>query len=201
MGTHPIFESDFDCLTVNPRTSKMAHCVWKVPLGSGNHVVEFLHGTTTGSRIIKVDGIEILKHDWMFRLVGEEKFNIGAKKVPCRIRIEAIDGFTYTYKLFVKEKELERFVRESNKKLLVLKIRLGESESRIALEKDSLEVWVNGEKIETEAGFTDEGSEMTFELNEKQARIVAVTSGKRREGILHQLIINGEIIPIVEGES
>jgi len=42
---------------------------------------------------------------------------------------------------------------------------------------------------------------MTFELNEKQARIVAVTSGKRREGILHQLIINGEIIPIVEGES
>jgi len=137
----------------------MAHCVWKVPLGSGNHVVEFLHGTTTGSRIIKVDGIEILKHDWMFRLVGEEKFNIGAKKVPCRIRIEAIDGFTYTYKLFVKEKELERFVRESNKKLLVWKIRLGESESRIALEKDSLEVWVNGEKIETEAGFTDEGGD------------------------------------------
>ena len=34
----------------------------------------------------------------------KEKFNIGAKKVPCRIRIEAIDGFTYTYKLFVKEK-------------------------------------------------------------------------------------------------
>ena len=34
----------------------------------------------------------------------QEKFNIGAKKVPCRIRIEAIDGFTYTYKLFVKEK-------------------------------------------------------------------------------------------------
>jgi len=179
----------------------MAHCVWKVPLGSGNHVVEFLHGTTTGSRIIKVDGLEVLKHDWMFRLVGEEKFHIGAKKVPCRIRIEAIDGFTYTYKLFVKEKELERFVRESNKKLLVWKIRLSDKESRIALEKDSLEVWVNGEKIETEAGFTDEGSEMTFELNEKQARIVAVTSGKRREGILHQLIINGEIIPVVEGES
>ena len=41
--------------------------------------------------------------------------------------------------------------------MLVWKIRLGESESRIALEKDSLEVWVNGEKIETEAGFTDEG--------------------------------------------
>ena len=51
----------------------MAHCVWKVPLGSGNHVVEFLHGTTTGSRQIKIDGVEMLRHDWMFRLVGEEK--------------------------------------------------------------------------------------------------------------------------------
>ena len=38
----------------------------------------------------------------------------------------------------------------------------------------------------TVSGSLDEGSEMTFELNEKQARIVAVTSGKRREGILHQ---------------
>ena len=43
----------------------------------------------------------------MFRLVGEEKFTLGVKKVPCRIRIEAVDGFTYTYKLFVKDKELE----------------------------------------------------------------------------------------------
>ena len=103
----------------------MAHCVWKVPLGSGNHVIEFLHGTTTGSRQIKVDGIELLKHDWMFRLVGEEKvgnkhgfvfdktdwkcfqFILGPKKVPCRIQIAAVDGFTYTYKLYVADKELE----------------------------------------------------------------------------------------------
>jgi len=85
----------------------MAHCVWKVPLGSGNHIVEFLHGTTTGSRVVKVDGTEKIRHDWLFRLVGEEKFNIGPKRVPCRIRIEAIDGFTYSYKLFVNDKELE----------------------------------------------------------------------------------------------
>ena len=93
----------------------MAHCVWKVPLGSGNHVVEFLHGTTTGSRQIKVDGVEIMREDWMFRLVGEEKFQLGPKKVPCRIRIDAIDGFTYTYKLFVNEKELEVNFRTKNK--------------------------------------------------------------------------------------
>merc|ERR1712189_96882 len=158
MGTHPIFESDFDCLT------EMAHCVWKVPLGSGNHVVEFLHGTTTGSRQIKVDGVEIMREDWMFRLVGEEKFQLGPKKVPCRIRIDAIDGFTYTYKLYVNEKELEKFVRESNKKLLVWKVGGKDGMVRIALERDSLDVWMNGKKIETEAGFTEEGSEMPFHI-------------------------------------
>merc|ERR1712168_199920 len=200
MGTHPIFESDFDCLTVNPRTSKMAHCVWKVPLGSGNHVVEFLHGTTTGSRQIKVDGVEVLRHDWMFRLVGEEKFVLGPKKVPCRIRIEAIDGFTYTYKLYVADKELEKFVRESTKKLIVWKVAsvAGDSEStRVALERDALDVWLNGVKIETESGFTEDGSEMTFQIGSRQARIVAVTSGKRREGILHQLIVDDVLIPAV----
>ena len=68
----------------------MAQCVWKVPLGSGNHVVEFAHGTTSGSRVLKVDKTEILRKDWMFRLVGEERFNIGPKKQPARISIEAL---------------------------------------------------------------------------------------------------------------
>ena len=97
----------------------MAHCVWKVPLGSGNHVVEFTHGTTTGSRLLKVDGAVLMKTDWMFRLVGEETFKIGPKKQSARVRIEAIDGFTYTYKLFVGNKELDKFARESHKNLAV----------------------------------------------------------------------------------
>ena len=63
------------------------------------------------------------------------QFVLGPKKVPCRVRIEAIDGFTYTYKLFVAEKELQvsfsyftqikilkKFVRESSKTLLVWKV-------------------------------------------------------------------------------
>ena len=35
------------------------------------------------------------------------------------MRIEAVDGFTYTYKLFVGNKELEKFARESNKNLAI----------------------------------------------------------------------------------
>ena len=94
----------------------------------------------------------------------------------------------------------------------------GDSEStRVALEKDALDVWLNGIKIETESGFTDEGSEMSFQIGNRQARIVgmflkgsinltkfhfsAITSGKRREGILHQLVVDDVLIPAVSGEK
>ena len=60
--------------------------------------------------------------------------------------------------------------------MLVWKIRLGESESRIALEKDSLEVWVNGEKIETEAGFTDEGRDPRTKTSAQAVRSVVRSS-------------------------
>ena len=44
--------------------------------------------------------------------------------------------------------------------------------SRVALETDALEVWLNGVKIETESGFTEDGSEMTFQIGNRQARII-----------------------------
>lgn len=61
------------------------------------------------------------------------------------------------------------------------------------LEKDSLSVWVNGEKVETEGEFTEMGTEMVFMLDETEARIKAA-SAKKKEGVLHNLYINNEII-------
>lgn len=69
--------------------------VWDVPLGdgvarcinmphtndnstsSGVHRVEFEHGTTTGKRVVRVDGREVIRHDWLFKLVGRELFTVG----------------------------------------------------------------------------------------------------------------------------
>ena len=48
----------------------------------------------------------------------------------------------------------------------------GESPVRVALEKDSLDVWVGGSRIETEAGFTEEGSEQIFTVENQEARIL-----------------------------
>lgn len=59
---------------------------WNVPLNDGLHKIEFEHGTTTGKRVIRVDGNVILKKDWMFKLVGNEHFTIGNAK--CVIRVQ-----------------------------------------------------------------------------------------------------------------
>jgi hypothetical protein len=172
----------------------MSDIKWVVPMSSGNHVIEFSHGTTTGSRLIKVDGKEVVRHDWMFRLVGEETFTVGPKKVPARLKIEAVGGVTYTYKLYLKEKLLEKYAREAAKNMLIWKVILPSGlNQRIAIEKDTLDIWVGNEKIEAESGFTDNGSEQLFVLEGKQFQILVFTSGKKNEGIIHQLIYDGEL--------
>lgn len=63
---------------------------WEVPLNDGNHIVEFIHGTATGQRIVKIDGNVLLHKDWMFRLVGDEIFTFADNKFV--IRVDPIPG-------------------------------------------------------------------------------------------------------------
>ena len=88
------------------------------------------------------------------------------------------DGFTYTYKLYVGEKLLEQFARESNRNLAIWRVDVNGSSVRVALEKDSLDVWVGAEKIETEAGFIDEGSEQNFILGDREVKIIGKSTKK-----------------------
>ena len=60
---------------------------------------------------------------------------------------------------------------------------------RVVLEKDTLDIWVNGNKVEMAGEFTDEGTETHFAIGSQPAYVKAVSSGKRREGIVHSLII------------
>jgi hypothetical protein len=43
--------------------------------------------------------------------------------------------------------------------------------------------------------FVEDGTETHFTLGDMPAYIKAVTSGKRREGIIHSLIVNNTVIP------
>ncbi|XP_067004137.1 fas apoptotic inhibitory molecule 1 [Anabrus simplex] len=165
---------------------------WEVPMSDGLHRIEFEHGTTSGKRVVKVDGKEIIRRDWMFKLVGDEVFNVGQAR--CTIRVEPVGGFSYAYELDVNGKSYESFTEFMNKSTKTWIVNIGNETYRVVLEKDTLDIWANGQKLETMGEFVEDGTETHFTLGDTPAYIKAVTSGKRREGILHNLIINDTVI-------
>lgn len=167
--------------------------VWEVSLSDGIHTVKFEHGTTTGKRVIYVDSREIVRHNWMFKLVGKECFKIG--KTSAHISIEAVSGFAYEYTLYLDGKPLKKFSEDRKKSAKVWTLVLDGVETRVVLEKDLMDVWVNGEVLETAGEFGDEGTETHFSIRGHACYIKAVSSGKRREGIIHSLLIDGQQIP------
>ena len=58
-------------------------------------------------------GQELMRKDWMFKLVGAEHFTIG--KARCTITIDAAEGFMYQYSLEVNGKTLEKFTENQSK--------------------------------------------------------------------------------------
>lgn len=64
------------------------------------------------------------------------------------------------------------------------------------LEKDSLDVWVNGCRMVARAEFVEDGTEIQFDLGESRtAGIRTVSSGNKKEGIIYSLFVNGQQIP------
>ena len=69
-------------------------------------------------------------------------------------------------------------------------------------EKETLDIWVNGKKVETESTFADEGTSMVFPLDGgdnsqegAKACIRTISSGNKREGIVFCLIVDDQEIP------
>ncbi|CAI4228825.1 unnamed protein product [Auanema sp. JU1783] len=162
---------------------------WSVPLQDKIHRIEFEHGTTTGKRIIRVDGKEVLRHDWMFKLVGKEAFTIGSMK--CVIGVEALGTFAYEYSLEVNGKPFEKFREEQSKKLQSWETHINGDDTRIVLDKDTMEVWVNGQKIDTAGEFVDDGTETHFEIGRHLCKIRSVSSGKKKVGVVHTFYVDG----------
>ena len=105
--------------------------VWSVSLMDGVHQVKFEHGTTTGKRVIWVDSKEILRKNWMFKLVGRLEFSIGNAKAL--ITIDAVSGFAYEYTLFINGKPLEKFTENQKKTAKVWTLSLDSVDTRIVL--------------------------------------------------------------------
>ena len=67
-----------------------------------------------------MDSREILRHDWMFKLVGKETFSLGQSNANCVIKIDPVGGFSYQYSLEVNGKPYKTFVEQQSKVRLEL---------------------------------------------------------------------------------
>ena len=116
---------------------------WDIALADGKHRIQFEHGTTTGKRVIIVDNVEVIRNNWMFRLVGKESFNVGGKRAT--IHIEAVSGFQYEYTLEIDGKPLKKFVENRKKTAKVWTFLLDGVEMRMVLGKSpkGLGMWLN----------------------------------------------------------
>lgn len=151
--------------------------MWEVPLSDGIYQIEFEHGTTTGKRVVYINGKvscsgyymmfwfaddekqcskfivsshyctssktcwdcfvlkEVLRRDWMFKLVGKETFPVGHTGVKATINIEALTGFTYEYMLEINGKSLQTFIDNWAKISKTWLLKLDGADCRIVLGK------------------------------------------------------------------
>ncbi|KAG7260963.1 hypothetical protein CRUP_003121 [Coryphaenoides rupestris] len=107
--------------------------VWDVALSDGVHRVEFAHGTTSGKRVIYVNGQEVVRRDWMFKLVGREAFTVGGAHTKASVSIDAVSGFAYEYSLEVDGKSLEKFVHDRASVTHTWHVRVGGEDWRVVL--------------------------------------------------------------------
>ncbi|XP_048190598.1 fas apoptotic inhibitory molecule 1 isoform X1 [Perognathus longimembris pacificus] len=186
----PIFEDDE---SMEKMTDLVA--VWDVALSDGIHKIEFEHGTTSGKRVVYVDGKEKIRKEWMFKLVGKETFTVGAAETKATINIDAVSGFAYEYTLEINGKSLKKYMESRSKTTNTWVLHLDGQDFRVVLEKDTMDVWCNGKQMETAGEFVDDGTETHFSLGKYDCYIKAVSSGKRREGIVHTLVVDNREIP------
>lgn len=126
-------------------------CTWEIRLPDGIHTVMFEHGSTSGKRIITVDGVEVrllfetcltyvliiintqvLRKNWMFKLVGSERFKVGSKNADICIDCS---GMMFEYTLRIDNKSLQKFVEAQAKNTRTWHVTLDEKEHRVVLRK------------------------------------------------------------------
>lgn len=95
--------------------------------------MEFEHGTASGKRVIWINQKEVLRREWMFKLVGEDSFKLDG--VRCIIRVDPAPGFRYIYNLFVDGKPFSQFTERQARILKAWETTIGHQDYRVVLGK------------------------------------------------------------------
>lgn len=161
---------------------------------------------------------EVLRRDWMFKLVGEDTFCIEQSR--CIIRVDPAPGFKYEYSLYIDGKPHDQYTEELTRqyRLWLYARQPAETsdtsqEYRIMLKLDTLSLYVNDELREEavsgapnfftllsfmcsiQAEFVHGGTDTSFVVQDTQFVLQARSSGNKHDGIVHTLLANGELVP------
>ncbi|KAH8309114.1 fas apoptotic inhibitory molecule 1 isoform X1 [Drosophila kikkawai] len=178
---------------------------WCVPINGKMYRIELEHGTTSGRRMIWVNGREVLRRDWMFKLVGEDTFHIDQTR--CIIRVDPAPGFKYEYSLYIDGKSHELYTDEMTRqyRLWLYTGNAADAEAttttgaaqeyRIMLKLDTLSLFVNDELRTEESVFVHGGTDTKFLLQDTEFVLQARSSGNKHDGIVHTLLANGVAVP------
>ncbi|XP_037032132.1 fas apoptotic inhibitory molecule 1 [Bradysia coprophila] len=177
----------------NAKDRREISAEWRVPIKGKLHKIEFEHGTASGKRVLWINDREIFRRDWMFKLVGDDVFTLDDMK--CVIRVDPLSGFKYKYSLSVDGKPFEQFKENQAKAMKTWKTVVDGRPYRIVLEKNTMNIFLNGILVEENGEFVDDGTDTTFSEHGNTFVLSIRTSGNKREGLLHTLTVNGISVP------
>lgn len=90
---------------------------------------------------------EVMRKDWMFKLVGKESFSLGGADTKATVSIEAVGGFAYQYSLTVGGKNLQKFIDHRAKTTKTWVVRVDGTDCRVVLgESERSEVNLNTDR-------------------------------------------------------
>ncbi|EDX07161.1 GD11091 [Drosophila simulans] len=150
---------------------------WCVPINGKMYRIELEHGTTSGRRMIWVNG-----------------------RTRCIIRVDLAPGFKYEYSLYIDGKSHDQYTEDMTRQYrlwLYTDDAAAEApqEYRIMLKLDTLSLYVNDELRTEESVFVHGGTDTKFLLQDTEFVLQARSSGNKHDGIVHTLLANGVPVP------
>lgn len=146
----------------------------------------------------------------MFKLVGDDTFELD-DGVPCMIRVNPASGMKFTYALYVDSKPFQLYKERQAKALKMWQHARtnavhddGEIRQlqwyRIVFEKDTLNIYLNGNLREEVGEFADDGGTDTeFTHDGHVFRVTARNGDNPRDGLVYKAYMdNVEIEECVE---
>lgn len=128
----------------------------------------------------------------MFKLVGDDPFTLADSGVPCVISVNPASGMKFTYALYVDGKPLQAYKERQAKAWKTWHRTVADGTPyRIVLEKDTLNVFLNGELRDEVGEFAEEGGTDTeFARDGHVFRVSARTGQVAREGLVYRAYVD-----------